>query len=66
MTEVWRVLFHIRFQPSLLKLDTSNVLWQMFATHTGVMFRDRNHIDVPGFFFPKKIKNKKRALYSWA
>lgn len=24
---VWRVLFRIRFQPSLLKLDTSNVLW---------------------------------------
>ena len=34
----------------------------MFATHTGVMFRDRNHIDVPGFFFPKKIKNEKKSF----
>ena len=34
----------------------------MFATHTGVMFRDRNHIDVPGFFFPKKKKINKKSF----
>lgn len=34
----------------------------MFATHTGVMLRDRNHIDVPGFFFPKKKNNNKKSF----